>query len=329
MPPAAFDALQKAEFAGFSFPTSEIKASCKMRDHVHVYPHSPGGAPEKLGRDLYEFRFRCPFKQGFKKYPNLWPETLASLRIIFEGGRSFDLVVPTIGTITAYCTSWEEVANPQKDRNGVDVDLVFREDQSEMFLVDKLVTKTVTNYQGAVQAYKTALNDQKGRKANALASLDNPDALMMTGIPVDELSALDEVLEVAEQVLGAVLTGVAFGLAIAELAAGLVALCRQVDAVSIALQDPTRSALVDALHGIWIAAQQIQQQATTTNVKRIDYEVPQLMSVADISRAIWGDSSHAMELLQGNNLPNPFAVKAGTSVKAYVFDNTTTLAAAS
>jgi hypothetical protein len=59
-----FDQLQAASFAGYIFPWSRIRVSCSLRDHVHIYPHAPGGQPEKLGRNLYEFHFTCPFHQN-------------------------------------------------------------------------------------------------------------------------------------------------------------------------------------------------------------------------------------------------------------------------
>ena len=85
-----FDNLERASFAGYAFPVSDVEVTGGLRDHVHEYPHSPGGAPEKLGRKLYEFSFTSPMLAGFPRYPKLWPETAASLRIVFEGGAVLD-----------------------------------------------------------------------------------------------------------------------------------------------------------------------------------------------------------------------------------------------
>lgn len=328
MPTLAFDSLEKAGFAGFIFPVSEITVTGGFRDHVHEYPHSPGGAPEKLGRKLYEFKFKCPFTQGLKGYPLLWPETLASLRIIFEGGRSFDLVVPTIGTITAYCTAWTETATPQKNRKGVEAEFTFREDQSEQFLVDKLVTKTVADAKGAVAAYQAALTDQRSRSDQAYAYLVQPDALMLAPIPPEEDALFDEVMSVAASLFAALATAVGFGFAIAELALSLAALCQNLCDNSQTLQDPTRWELLYALQQVWAAAQQVATQAKQTNVRRVEYAVPQTMSIGQVSTAIYGDASHAMELLQMNAIASPFAVPRGTIVKAYVFDQSTAIASA-
>lgn len=328
MPQTPFDNLTKASFAGFVFPVSEVTLTGGLRDHVHEYPHSPGGAPEKLGRKLYEIRMRCPFQQGLRGYPDLFPATLQSLRIIYEGGRSFDLEIPTVGTITAYCTAWVETATPQKNRMGVEVELTFREDQSEQFLVDKLVTATVGNYRGAVFAYNQALADQRARAAEAQAALDQPDFLMLEEIPLEELVLFDQVSTIGAELLDAIGTGLGFGIAIAEIALGLVSLCAEIEATSTALQDVTRFPLLDALQDVWLMAQQVAQQATRVNVRRVDYPVPQVMSISDVSRAIYGSNDHAIDLMAGNAIPNPFAIPAGFVIKAYVFDATTTVASA-
>ncbi len=104
---AAFDALLRASFLDYPFPVQDIDVKGGLRDHVHEYPHAPGGAPEKLGRKLYEFTFTCPFLTGLRGYPKLWPETLATLRIFFEGQNTGDLVVPTIGTINTFGGSFQ------------------------------------------------------------------------------------------------------------------------------------------------------------------------------------------------------------------------------
>lgn len=137
--PTALGRLPGASFAGFRFPIRELHVRGSLRHHLHEYPHSPGAALEGLGRRLYEFRMTAPFHETFRSYPKLYPETLASLRTIFDGGLAWDLVVPWIGTIQARCIEWTQhlVAKVQ---SGEDVELVFLEDRDEAFLIDKLVT---------------------------------------------------------------------------------------------------------------------------------------------------------------------------------------------
>lgn len=323
----AFDNLPKAAFAGFSFPVSKMSVTGALRDHVHEYPHSPGGAPEKLGRKLYEFKMSCPFKQGMKKYPQLWPETLASLRIIFEGGNSFDLVVPTIGTITAYCIAWNEETDPAKCRTGVDVDLTFREDQSNLFLVQSLITTSAANYNGALAGYQQALANQRGRAAAASAVLTRPDSIMLKAIPFGDDALFDQILFAAEGLATALLTALEIGASVADLAFGLVNLCAVVDATATSLNDPTRYPLLYALHDVWQSAAKVAADAQNQQVRVVRYTVPMLMDVCAVSRAIYGDNTHAMDILATNPINDAFAIEAGTVLKAYVFTTSSGAAA--
>lgn len=317
---APFDSLPRASFAGFEFPCSRIEVTCSLRDHVHEYPHSPGGAPEKLGRKLYEFHFTVPFYQGSKLYPLLWPETLASLRIIFEGGKSFDLVVPTIGTITAYCTTWREVADPKNGRNGVTAEFSFREDQSDLFLVQNLITQTTAGMSSNFQAYQQALLDQQERLADALAAgVSSPDDLLLAQIDASDLAVLNQVISVSLQVLAALADASNFGYAVAALAGDLVTACVQADDLAL-WADPTRFPLLYALHNLWLNAQQLQIDALSVGVKVVLYTVPQPgLGIGAISTAIFGDTSHAIELLQINPITDPFFIAGGTTIKAYLF----------
>lgn len=325
-----FDDLPRAGFAGFEFPVSHIEVIGGLRDHVHEYPHSPGGAPEKLGRKLYEVHYSCPMYQGSKLYPLLWPETVASLRIIFEGGNSFDLVIPTIGTITAYCTSWREVADTKKARNGVTYDLVFREDDSNLFLVDKLITQTTASFSSSVAAYNAALQDQIDGPDDAEALVDEPDALMLEAPSGNDLQTLQQIGSDASSVLGAVTAALSFGDTIASAALALASLCADADANVAYLNMPTAWPLLYALEALWVQAIQLSQDALQTGFEVIYYTVPAgtTMSVSAISTAIYGDASEAVTIMQTNALENPFAVPGGTVVKAYVAVSTTTQNAA-
>jgi len=293
---------------------------------VHEYPHSPGGAPEKLGRKLYEVRLSCPMYQGSTKYPLLWPETVASLRIIFEGGQSFDLVIPTLGTITAYCTSWREVAEPKRGRNGVTYDLTFREDQSNLFLVTSLITQTTASFSSSVAAYAAALQDQLAGPADAEALVEEPDSLMLAVPSASDLATLQQIGSVASSVLDAVTTALSYGDTIASAALALATLCAYADANVAFLNLPTAYPLLYALEAVWMQAIALANDAQQTGFEVIYYTVPSgtTMSVTAISQAIYGDSSYALDIMLTNPLENPFAVPGGTVIKAYIQTATTT-----
>ncbi len=318
---AAFDLLQKAAFAGFIFPTSEIEVVGGLRDHVHEYPHSPGGAPEKLGRKLYEFRLKCPFYQGMKGYPLLWPETLASLRIIHEGGRSFDLVVPTVGTITAYCVSWTERANPRAGRNGVEVDLTYREDQSSLFLVDSLVSQSINGVTAAVPAFKAALADAISTPSALPLILPDPDIDLTSPFPPADALALQALYDIGA-VLSDILLGIYEAVTVLEVATSLVSACETADATVGSLNQAHNSALLRAFRDLWAAGQSVVSDSLLTQTPVEYFTVPggSVMSISEVSREIYGDNSHAIDLLKSNAIENAFAIRGGTRIKAYRTD---------
>lgn len=322
-----FDTLQRAAFAGFEFGVSRLEVIGGLRDHVHEYPHSPGGAPEKLGRKLYEFHYTIPLYQGQKRYPLAFPETMQSLLIVFEGGKTFDLVVPILGTISAYCTSWRVVADPKAARNGVMLEVTFREDQSDLFLVTELVAKTASSLSSSLADYNEALAEQRSRLTDAETLIDQPDALMLAVIPPGDNVMFDRIGLGAAGLLGEISAAVAYGAAVAGLAAAVVRLCQTADATASSLDDPTRYPLLYALQAIWSQAALIANDALQTQIQVVEYTVPAPgQPVSLISTAIYGDSSHAVELMQTNPIEDPFLVPGGTVVKAYLFATTSAAA---
>lgn len=294
---AAFDGLQRASFAGFEFPVSEITITGGARDHVHEYPHSPGGAPEKLGRKLYEFRMVGLFQQGFKSYRLLYPETLFSLRIVWEGQRTFDLVVPTLGTIQAYPISWVERAEPKRMRNGVTVEMVYREDASDLFLVKELI-KTGTSGLGTdLDTFETVIVIE---------------GLGLIELFIAIIAMANEILAIKDQ--GDLLASVV----IAKTEA-LTRLCAEADTTLDVLDDPVHFRVLDALHALWASSIRLNRDALRRAQPLDAYIVPPgvIMSVLDVSRAVYGDSSRAVEIMRNNALDDPFAIRGPFPIRVY------------
>jgi hypothetical protein len=292
---AAFDSLQRAGFAGFEFPVSEIRVTGALREHVHEYPHAPGGAPEKLGRKLYEFHMRAPFHNTFLSYPKLWPETIASLRIIFEGGRSFDLIVPTIGLITAYCTSWVETADMRSARSGVSVEMTFREDQTDLFLVKELVAARAADLQNAGRVFTKDIVEGKDLQGNIFDSIQEM---------LNSISGIGDQFELYGTLFKAKLDGIANA-------------CSAIDRSFSFFNKPQNHASTEALHALWAAALKLSKDVEKRAAPVERFRVPIVMSVADVSRRLYGNSTRAMEILRMNAIENPFAITAGTVLVVY------------
>ena len=290
--PSAADFFQKAAFANFAFPVSHISVKGGLRDHVHEYPHSPGGAPEKLGRKLYGIDFTVPAHNTMLDWQDFYPGVLTQLMIVFEGGKTFDLVVPTIGTIQAYATEWSRDFDAKR-RSGEDCKFSFREDQSGLFLVESLVKISANSLETAT---------------GVLLGLE-PDFPGLSFF--DAISALvNSILAISDQVQ-------LFSNQIEAKASGLASLCSQLDSSLKILNEPVNHQLLDALHDVWASAIQLNKDALKSAKQKIVYTVPAHMPISQVAMALYGDSSRAMELLQMNAVNDAFSIPKGTQLRAY------------
>ena len=296
----AFDDLQVARFGDFDFPWSRLRVSGSLRDHVHIYPHAPGGQPEKLGRNLYTFHFTCPFHNTLLRWQtrnsgeSLWPETLSKLRYLFESGNSYELLVPTIGSIKAYCIKWDEDADV-KHRSGVSTEFEFREDASEEFLTNELIQ---------VRAAQTKTARQNFQQAQQTAGISDTtfDKLVTA---VNELEALKGAVDITAQ-------------AIAYKAESVVALCQRAAALPV-LDLPVNYLVLDSIREMQRAAQSLALDATKGATPVVDWLVPGPfpMPVGLVSKRIYGNASRSLDIMRLNALPDPLAILPGTLLKVF------------
>lgn len=290
---AAFDSLPKAAFNGIPFPVRRLSVKGSLRYHIHEYPHTPGGAFENLARKLYEIRMVCPFHASFVSYPDLWPTTLATLRNIFERGDVGKLVIPTIGTIDARCIEWPEETD-FKIRSGSEVQLTFLEDQSQAFLIDSLIQVDTQQMSNTADAFAIEA-DSAGFSPNIFAAIQSAanDVLAF----VDQERAVGELFEAKLLGLKALLDEAIDDIADFDDPRNYKMLQAAID-----LLDSTNQTLADLL-----AKGDVPQT----------YITPTVMAIGDISTAIYGDATHAVEILQLNSIDDAFSVPAGFHVKYY------------
>ncbi len=289
----AFDSLQRASFDGIEFPVMEMTVSGGIRDHVHEYPHSPGGAPEKLGRKLYTFKITAPFLQGLKKYPKLWPEGATFLRQSFDQEISADLVIPTLGTITAYALNWSEKTSSHL-RSGVMVDMEFREDDSNEYLSGELVTTSqadvASNVTNLVLELKLA-----GMKDDLFTSIQNA---------ANQIIALKDQAERYANV-------------IAAKADGLSRLCQEADEALQPLNNPAMWRVLQSLHNLWASSNELNKDVLNLAQPTQLFTTTATMSVVTVSTILYGDSSQAVNLMRQNALSDPLSIPSGTSLLYY------------
>ncbi len=302
----AFDNLQRAKFDGIEFPVRNITVVGGLRDHVHEYPHSPGGAPEKLGRKLYEISYEAPFLNTFKAYPNLWPQSLVYLRQSFESGVTADLVIPTIGTISAYCFSWEERTDLPSNRSGVIVNLKFREDQALEFVSTEIIKTS-----------SASLGSTNDDLINAMLSES-----FLDGLPAGQKSLFAAIQETANSIAAIGDQAELYANLVQAKASNLARLCETADSTVTKLNDPAHFRVMEALLLVWQGAGRLERDALNLARPLIPYVTPVDMSVTQIAIAIYGDTSQAATLMRTNAFENPFRVPAGTVVTAYALPTT-------
>jgi prophage DNA circulation protein len=283
--------LPRAAFSGLEFPVQAVRVIGGLRDHVHEYPHVPGGDPEKLGRKLYVVEFDSVFFNEAKAYPNLWPQRLKSLRDLFEAEVTAELMIPTIGPIQAYALDWDQEFTT-KMLNGERVRIRFREDQESAFLAQRLVSVRV----------------------ESLATLSGNFEIQADEYGI-ERPFTDELLAAVNSVLAIQDQAELFGQLLANKIQNVADLCREFDQRISAFNDPTAHPALEALKDLWVAANELARDTTAGDLVFLTYTVPRLMTISQIATAIYGDSSRAVELMQINPIEDAFAVKAGEKLR--------------
>jgi hypothetical protein len=266
-----------------------------LRDHVHEFPHAAGGAPEKLGRKLYEIEVTAKFSSNLidQSLIYLWPLQLNQLAKVFERQDTQDLQLPSIGVIKAYCYNWNRTLSAAF-LNGEDVSLSFREDKSKDFLVEKALQGAVTG----VFDKNTALQ----LEADIISP--KPDIF-------------DQINAAANKVKEFLEAGDLYGQLLAARIQTLVQLIEYADRHLDALNEPTNVEVLEALHDLWAATVDLAEDIMGKGIQLQVWTVPSLMTSADISTAIFGDTSHAVDVMNLNALEDPYAVPAGTEIKYY------------
>lgn len=322
----AFDGLQRAAFEGLEFPVSEIKVRCSMRHFVHYYLRVPGGVVEKLERGLYEVTMTAHFDTNIKGYGQLWPNVLMAIRQKFEQGITAPLVIPNIGTMKAFMPEWEQVTDLGKVRSGERVPLKWLEDQNDLFLDDaaaNVALDTVTSAQKRLAQVLAAPPQKKVRYPICPADFVlTPEDRNLFDILQSRVNAVLALLDQAELAMGL----------IASKIAGVTALVKHIDRKVKALQHPANYAILRALQDLWDALMRlggggakIDSPTGTSQAGRVPtfaraYLVDQEpLSVAAISQILYGDTTHAVDIMRNNRIENPMHVPIGTTIIYFVY----------
>ena len=307
-----FDRVQPASFAGIEFAVNMIEVIGGIRDHIHEFPHSDGGIPEKLGRKLYVIRMHAVFDEGILELPGNYPFGMNNLQAQCESGDTQTLVIPQLGSIQAYCRNWPRKWTWQV-RSGEEADYEFVEDDVITSL-DVFPSAVPSTPSMALQlgnfAAEAFLQQQRLAAAAAQVSPGFPLDLSQCsniglGLINSVKSAFNAVLAIRDQ----------------ETLAGLVlqqkiaAANQYISQLDRALSIPLDANLLAAVRGMNKSLRALSANISGTVSPIKTYEVRTPMAVSAISAAVFGDTLHAMDILRMNPIENPFLVPAGTLVK--------------
>jgi len=239
---------------------------------------------------------RAVFLTRLPRYPGLYPNTLNFLRKQFEAGTTGDLVIPTLGTISAYAPSWTQEMDA-KIRNGEKADFTFREDMAQDFLVTDL-TNPAPLSTSMTSALAAAMAEQ---------TLD-PNAQTL----------LDSILAAGEAVIAVFDQAAMFGNLIEAKLLSLEQLMQQADRLDIT-QSAEGASIAAALHDLWAAERQMLNDLNNQQGGGLStFLTPMTMSVQQISARLYnGDSSHGVDIMQLNSMQDPFAVPANSIIRYY------------
>lgn len=300
--PTAFDGLPKLSFNGIAFPAENIDLHSQGRQHLHEFPHSPGAAPEKLGRGIWYLTVKTHFQVGVPGYPpDLWPTSMNQLASLYETQTTATLVHPTRGSFQAFISAWRENYNP-KFRSGQRVDIEFLEDQRSNFLVQTAPSPSLTTLATSQQELDAALSLVKSQLNITKNDLSVFDAIRAT---VNAVQALSD-------------TAGMYAGYLQSKSLELINLCSQADQL-FSMQSPLVVGVLVQLRTIGAAASSISS-ASQSPAKIGKYRTPRTMTIQDIAIFLYGDVTRQSDLLTLNAaaIADPNSIPAGTLIQYFL-----------
>ncbi len=302
LPPASFDYIP--------FPVTKVTVKGGLRHKVHEYPKSPGGAPEKLGRKLYQISMHAifdeallaPWNQGAE---HLWPGQLADLFDRFDEGLTSQLVIPTVGKIQACCVNWSKEMEVKARRSGETVELEFLEDESSAYLIQNLIQVRV----GDLSAKGLILTQTAALSPFVQTVLVPASVTTIFDQIAAAIGVVQGLLSAADTVSGVLLLAVNSVLNLFSVLD---------DPLGAIFDDAANADLLEATLEAWAAAQRLQQDILQREaVPLIPYITPRTMSVGEVANDLYGDPERAAEIMQLNALADPLAIPSSTELVVY------------
>lgn len=298
---SAADYQPHTKFGNIEFPGEVWRLRLVGRHYVHLYPHQPGGAAEKLGRGPYNCTVHANFQDRFSGYPGLYPDAMNTLRGYAENQTTLPFVHPSSGTFPAFIVNWDQ-EKTAKLRSGEKVEIEFLEDQAASFALAAL----------AKSDDSTRMGPSAQQLADELAAVQSDLALTTT-----DLSIFDALQGAVNVVLGLKDTVQLYGNRYAGAVQQVANLCQQIDGLA-SMQDARAFPVIDALRQLQFQTIMTQKDLQNQQQPTSTFTVPFTQPLVSVALAVYQDASRLQDLLTLNpNLDNAMRVRAGTKISYY------------
>lgn len=300
--PSAQDGLPITQFGTIKFPCETHTLENEPRIYIHYYPHTPGGNPEKLGRGLYKCTVRGNFQATFPGYPDLYPNSMNTLRSYMEQQLTLPFVHPSVTfAFPATIIGWRQIKDARM-LSGEKVDITFLEDQSAQFQLAQQVTSLDD----------TAIGPSAQRLQQELA-----DVMADLAIGPNALSLFDQIQQVVQSINAVGDTAQLYGNLYGDKLQQLGNLCGQLES-DFSMQDARAWPVVNVLLDLWQSSNLALLDLQSKQVQLQTYVVPITEALADIAIAIYGDASRQSDLLGLNPaIADVLNVPAATQIRYY------------
>lgn len=291
--------LARTQFGSLAFPGKVIERELVGRHHVHEYPHTPGGSPEKLGRGLWRTVVESLFDARAFAYTNLYPDGLNQIRSWAELQVTQQFTHPSAGSFPAFIINFRQ-RKVGSLLSGEAATITFLEDQEASNLASLAPTYSA----------KT-LGTQSAALVQALVDAENGLALT----PQD-ISVFDALQSAVNTVLGFEDTTQLWGNRYQAAISQVLSLAAQLDE-SASLQDARAWPVVEQLRALQFQATQLQLDTQSQRQTLQKYYVPSTMSITQVARNLYNDASRQSDLLALNVVNDPLSILAGTVILYY------------
>lgn len=306
-------------FNGVKFPISKLTMHGSIRDHTHEFWKRPGAMPEKGGRKPYTVTVTAMFHTTIKNFGKLFPDKMLELRGLFEKQTTATLVVPHVGSVQMYAADWSESLDPHM-QSGMNVDITFKEDTWTMdprVNVSVPLDDAIIKYDFYAAALKSDIEFLKQEEQDADAFYDvHKTRPILANEPRRVGSLLDAISGTARFIQSVKDQWELYSTTIVTRVKSCAESIQEIERMLTGMDERSnacRQAMLDLQAALVEIARDVQQKTAVIR----PHTVLRTCTLPELSIAIFGTSSHAVDLLALNDIPDALKIPAGTIVRYY------------